>query len=612
VLRGVEADVCARAPERGGALLGPPGRALVTRWLADDEAATTSASYRPSRALDARVKEAERGEGLELKGVLHSHPRGLDHPSEQDARELAVGLRVNGHLASYLAPIVTSPREPGAQLEAHEVALGAGKVSFFAAHRAREGGAVVRPVAVRVVPLQGDLERVATLLGGAVEAFVSDAGAGPMLTGRVHLDGGVELLVLASELYPALPPALLVTAEGATDQLDARWRLDAPAEERLVLAVREGFSPPGPYRRGYGPAGGPALTRDAERAALAGWRPRFAADPDGAAARARDALFARSEGLLPRALAGRSALVAGCGSVGSYLAAGLARAGVGALALVDPEPVEAANLSRTVYDVEDVGRPKVDALARHLLAASPALRLDRRASPVEALAPADLDALVRGADVVVAATDDPAAQRLLNRFAYARGRPALFVGLYAGAHGGEVVVSVPERTPCYLCATRARHDAERAAGRVAREVDYGSGRLAGEVALAADIQHVASAALKLALSLLLPRGAGGALEAFAAGAIEDGMPYLTMSTVPRYWFYPQVFGDVPGQQAYQSVWLTPARAAACPICGDAAAREEPLDAATRAPSATAIAAARARAAVTPGSPAPSPGDPADP
>jgi hypothetical protein len=220
---------------------------------------------------------------------------------------------------------------------------------------------------------------------------------------------------------------------------------------------------------------------------------------------------------------------------------------------------------------------------------SPEVELALHACAVEDLAPEALDAEVRAADLVVAATDDPAAQRTLNRFAYARGRPAVFVGLYAGAQGGEVVLSVPERTPCFLCATRARH---RIAGGGAREVDYGSGRLAAEPALAADIQHVASAAVKLALSLLAAGEEGGAVAGLAARAISDGTPYLTLSTVADYWFYPRLLGEVPGQLAYQSVWLSPERGEDCPVCGAPAARVDPLDVPLRAPSRAAFDALR--------------------
>ena len=531
VLRAIGADLAARPPERGGALLGPRGRPLVTAFLPDLEAASTSASWRPSRALDARVKEAEADGILELKGLVHSHPAGLDHPSDQDARELAVGLSVNPHMASYLAPIVTQG-EPG-PLGTHELALPGGKVSWFGAFRARDGGAEVRAVEVAALPLLGDLERSAEALGGGgCEVLLAHLDGEDVPAGRIQLADGGELLVLASELHPALPPVALLTRGGETRQLDLRFRVAHPPERRLAAALRAAL-PPAPG----------------------------------------DALFARSGGLLGPALAGRRALVAGLGSVGSYAAELLARAGVGALTLLDPEAVAAENLSRTAYEAEDVGRPKADALARRLHAVNPALSLELHPVAVAALGVEALDALVAGVDLVVAATDDPAAQRALNRFAYARGRPAVFVGLYAGAEGGEVILSVPERTACYLCATRARHGVEERAGRVARDADYGTGRLAAEPALAADVQHVASAAVKLALALLAPPGAG--LAAFAAGALDDGASYLTLSTVARYWFYPEVFGDTPGQGAYQAVWLTPARAADCPVCGVAEAREDP-------------------------------------
>jgi ThiF family protein/JAB domain-containing protein similar to deubiquitination enzymes len=594
VLRALERDLAGQPPERGGALLGPPGRPLLTSYLSDPEGVATSRSWAPSRALAARVAEAERAGGLELKGLAHSHPRGLDAPSAQDALELAEGLRRNGHLASYLAPIVTEgAAAPGAR---HELPLGAWKVSFHVGWRAGDGPARVAPVAVRAVPLLRDLERVTRELGGeAPEVFLTDVGAGLTAAGRLALPD-LELLLVVPDQYPVLPPVLLATAAGgATEQLELRWALALAEGERLPDALRAHLAPPGPYRRAFGPPGGPALTRDEVRARRAGFVARYGGgDADARGGELAERLLARGEGLLSPELRARRALVAGCGSVGSYLAEQLVRAGVGAVALLDPERVEPENLSRTCYEAPDVGALKVEALARRLLRVAPALRCEERPAALESLSPEELDALVASADLVVAATDDPAAQRALNRFAYARGRPALFVGLYAGARGGEVILAVPERTACYLCATRTRHAAERSGGAVAAEVDYGTGRLHGEVALAADIQHVASAAAKLALSLLLPPGSA-ALASFAEEAVAAGASYLTLSTVPRYWFYPQLFGEVPGQGAYQAVWLTPARDPGCPVCGAAEGRVEPREVPLRAPTREAIlAAAQAR------------------
>lgn len=583
VLRAVEAEVGRHPPERGGALLGPPHRPLVSRFLPDPEAASTPSSYSPSRALDRRVKEVEAVERLELKGIVHSHPSSMERPSDQDAYELGVGLRLNGHMPFYVAPIVTSARLRA--LQPHELALGDGKIGFYAGYRAPGTRARVLPLPVHAVPLLSDLERLAGELGGAApDVFDSDVGTGAVLAGRLSLPGA-ELLVLASELYPSMPPVLLLTPAGeATEQLPIAWRLDLPPERRLVEGTRSALVPPGPYRRAFGPRGGPALTRDAARARLAGWEARFTGeDPERAARAVGDGLFARTGGILSRELRRRRALVVGLGSVGSYMAEQLARSGVGAFTLLDPERVEPANLSRAAYQVTDLGRPKAEALAARLLHVDPALAVELHSVSVGDLEAQALDAIVREADLVVAATDDPAAQRALNRFAYARGKPALFVGLYAGAHGGEVLATVPDRTACYLCATRTRHGAERSAGRVSREVDYGTARLEGEPALGADIQHVASAAVKLALALLLPAGTDAELRRFAEEVLCGGAPYLTLSTVPRYWFYPRIFGDTPGQGAYQSVWLTPAPDEECPVCGGAEHRIDPLEVPMRAP-----------------------------
>jgi molybdopterin/thiamine biosynthesis adenylyltransferase/proteasome lid subunit RPN8/RPN11 len=544
VLRAIDLEIAARPPERGGALLGPRGRPFVTAFAPDPDATTTSSSFRPSRALAARVKELERDALLELKGIVHSHPRGVDRPSEQDARELATGLRLNGHMSCYLAPIVTE--DHGSELDHHELPLTGAKISFFAAWRAGADSAEVRPLRPHSVPLVGDLERVSRALGGgAPEIFAADLGLGTLAGGRVGLAAG-ELLVLVHELYPALPPVALFTPSGGeTEQLHLAWPVERALSERLHDGVLRALAARGTIDAG--------------------------------------ALFARSAGLLTPALGRRRVLVAGCGSVGSYMAEQLVRSGVGAVELVDPEAVEAANLSRAGYDAADVGSPKAVALSERLRRVSPALRVGVHVRAIEAFDLPSLDALVRAVDLVVAATDDPAAQRVLNRFAYARGRPALFTGLYAGAKGGEVIVVVPEQTPCYVCATRIRHAAEDASGRVGADIDYGSGRLDGEVALGADIHHVSSAAVKLALSLLVRGEPQATLASFAEDAVREGATYLTMSTVPRYWFYPDVFGATAGQGAYQSVWLTPASDEECPVCGAGEERLDPLRVPLRAP-----------------------------
>lgn len=67
--------------------------------------------------------------------------------------------------------------------------------------------------------------------------------------------------------------------------------------------------------------------------------------------------------------------VAGSGGLGSNCALALARAGVGALTLMDMDEVETSNLNRQAFTHDQVGLRKVDALAANIAAAAPACRV---------------------------------------------------------------------------------------------------------------------------------------------------------------------------------------------------------------------------------------------
>lgn len=197
-------------------------------------------------------------------------------------------------------------------------------------------------------------------------------------------------------------------------------------------------------------------------------------------------------------LADTRVLVAGAGSVGSQIAESLVRSGVGALTIIDPELVEAPNLSRTIYIAADIGTPKPDALAARLRAIDPAVHVDRHLSP---LGLTDLRQALDGITLVVAATDDMAEQALLAHHAYATGIPLVACALYKAAAAGEVVISVPAaKNACWSCAVGAGSPADQ----YRPERDYGlGGRLVGEAALGPSIHLVTSVASAVALGLLV-------------------------------------------------------------------------------------------------------------
>jgi molybdopterin/thiamine biosynthesis adenylyltransferase len=290
----------------------------------------------------------------------------------------------------------------------------------------------------------------------------------------------------------------------------------------------------------------------------------------GSVSQARDAIRERLGPIVSGNLSSRSVVIVGLGSGGSHTAEALVRSGVEKLTLIDPDVVEPANISRAVYTMRDVGTPKVEAMHRRLKEINAQVRCDLIAAPLQQVPVGQIDQIIGAADLVVAATDDPVAQRAVNHFSYHRKIPAVFAGVYARGHGGEVVFTVPGITRCYRCATAPRHNGEAER----RLLDYGTGRLTAEPALGADILHIVTASVKIALALLelAEDGEEIPLRDFMVGALSRGFNYLIMSTVPDYGFFPRIFAKVPGQYAYQSAWLVTVGDPACRVCG-----HEPAD-----------------------------------
>jgi len=146
-------------------------------------------------------------------------------------------------------------------------------------------------------------------------------------------------------------------------------------------------------------------------------------------------------------LAAARALVVGLGATGSALAEGLARAGIGALTLIDRDLVEAGNLGRQcLYARADLGRPKAKAAAARLAAINPALGLDTH---VAEATPELLEALAGGAQLILDGTDNFATRALINELACRERIP----WIYSGAIGATAVSLpiVPGETACLAC-----------------------------------------------------------------------------------------------------------------------------------------------------------------
>ena len=150
-----------------------------------------------------------------------------------------------------------------------------------------------------------------------------------------------------------------------------------------------------------------------------------------------------------RRLTAATAVVCGCGALGSMAASWLVRAGVGRVRIVDRDFVDSSNLQRQVLFDEDharTGAPKA-------VAAAETLRRANSEVSIEAVV-ADLDhrniAQVCGdAGVLVDGTDNFETRFLINDFAVHAGTPWVF-GACLGATGQTMTI-LPGITPCLRC-----------------------------------------------------------------------------------------------------------------------------------------------------------------
>ncbi|MGA7410196.1 MAG: ThiF family adenylyltransferase [Bryobacteraceae bacterium] len=141
------------------------------------------------------------------------------------------------------------------------------------------------------------------------------------------------------------------------------------------------------------------------------------------------------------------ALVIGAGALGNEVSKNLVMMGVRAIAILDRDTVEMANLSRSIFFREsDHGRSKAKILAerlREVNADVPILPLDGDLDEILGLG------LVRRMDMIFSCLDSRLARRSLNRMCERLGKP--WVDGSMENLLGEIIVYAPDLGPCYEC-----------------------------------------------------------------------------------------------------------------------------------------------------------------
>jgi adenylyltransferase/sulfurtransferase len=148
-------------------------------------------------------------------------------------------------------------------------------------------------------------------------------------------------------------------------------------------------------------------------------------------------------------LGAATAVIVGCGALGTVQASLLARAGLGTIRLIDRDYVEESNLQRQLlYTEADVcqGLPKAEAARRHLLDANSGIRIETHVSDLN---PENADDLLSGAGVILDGTDNFETRLLINDYSVREGIPWIY-GAAVASYGIAMPV-IPGDSACFRC-----------------------------------------------------------------------------------------------------------------------------------------------------------------
>ncbi|MBC8554967.1 MAG: ThiF family adenylyltransferase [Candidatus Brocadiales bacterium] len=144
-----------------------------------------------------------------------------------------------------------------------------------------------------------------------------------------------------------------------------------------------------------------------------------------------------------------TAVVIGCGALGTVSASYLVRAGIGKIKIVDRDFIEENNLQRQVlFDENDISEnfPKAIAAQRKLQLINNQVKVEGIVSDVNY---SSIDELTKDADIIIDGTDNFETRFLINDYCVKNSVPWIY-GACIGSRG--VMMSImPSKTPCLRC-----------------------------------------------------------------------------------------------------------------------------------------------------------------
>src|SRR5271169_5419781 len=169
-------------------------------------------------------------------------------------------------------------------------------------------------------------------------------------------------------------------------------------------------------------------------------------DPNSYERYSRQILFAEIGEAGQQRLLESSAVIVGCGALGTALANLLVRAGVGRLRILDRDFVEPSNLQRqTLFEEADAQQalPKAVAAERRLRAINSGVAVEGIVADV---GPKNVEDLLRGFPLILDGTDNFETRLLLNDAAISLHAPWIYAAA-VGSYGVTMTIR-PRETAC--------------------------------------------------------------------------------------------------------------------------------------------------------------------
>lgn len=239
-------------------------------------------------------------------------------------------------------------------------------------------------------------------------------------------------------------------------------------------------------------------------------------------------------------LASKRVGVVGCGSLGSKVAAMLARAGARDFVLVDDDTLRPENLVRHDLDWSGVGEGKAHALAQRLSLIRPGtktqVRTHRLGGQESSSGAAAVVRLLSQCDLLIDATASATAFRYVAAAARGEGRPVFWAEVFAGGLGGLICRSRPGLDPAPdLARARVLHwcELQDAEPPERSKTPYGLDGERPEIADDADVSVIAAHLARIAIDhVVAPQISQFPYSAYAVG-LKAG------------WVFSQPFDTVP-------------------------------------------------------------------